>query len=248
MRPAVAARAPRRQQSAHRRSRASATSCTRPRCWPGRWTAARCEAAVRAYVADRFDQIELPARWLGQRERDRAEQMVDKLLSWLGDNPREQLAIEQEFDEPARGARGAGRPCCCAGGSTDSNATPRAGWSWSTSRPARARRAPTRRVVHPAARRLSGGGRGRRVRPRARNRAGRRSSAVGTATPGSARARPATARRRRGSGVGRRAGARGGGCDGGVDVPRRGQRVLPLLRGAHLVPDLRQGKAGDGVR
>ncbi len=56
------------------------------------------EAAVRSYVADRFDQIELPARWLGQRERNRAEKMVDKLLSWLGSNPREQVAIEQEFD------------------------------------------------------------------------------------------------------------------------------------------------------
>jgi RecB family exonuclease len=56
------------------------------------------EAAVRSYVADRFDQIELPARWLGQRERDRAEKMVDKLLSWLGSNPREQVAIEKEFD------------------------------------------------------------------------------------------------------------------------------------------------------
>jgi superfamily I DNA/RNA helicase/RecB family exonuclease len=56
------------------------------------------EAAVRSYVADRFDQIELPARWLGERERDRAEKMVDKLLSWLGSNPREQVAIEKEFD------------------------------------------------------------------------------------------------------------------------------------------------------
>jgi ATP-dependent exoDNAse (exonuclease V) beta subunit len=53
--------------------------------------------ALRAYVTDRFDQIELQARWLGQRERDRANRMVDKLLTWLSDNPREQLAIEQEF-------------------------------------------------------------------------------------------------------------------------------------------------------
>jgi superfamily I DNA/RNA helicase/RecB family exonuclease len=53
--------------------------------------------ALRAYVGDRFDRVELPARWLGQRERDRAEKMVDKLLSWLGSNPREQLAIEREF-------------------------------------------------------------------------------------------------------------------------------------------------------
>jgi RecB family exonuclease len=56
------------------------------------------EDAIRAYVADRFDRIELPARWLGQRDRDRATKMVDKLLSWLNNNPREQLAIEKEFD------------------------------------------------------------------------------------------------------------------------------------------------------
>jgi superfamily I DNA/RNA helicase/RecB family exonuclease len=65
--------------------------------------------AVRAYVVDRFDKIELPARWLGQRERVRAEKMVDKLLSWLSANPRQQLAIEREFDsqlEPAPGSPG----------------------------------------------------------------------------------------------------------------------------------------------
>jgi len=55
-------------------------------------------AALRAYVTDRFDQIELPARWLGGRERERATKMVDKLLSWLGANPREQLAIERDFE------------------------------------------------------------------------------------------------------------------------------------------------------
>jgi superfamily I DNA/RNA helicase/RecB family exonuclease len=55
-------------------------------------------AALRAYVADRFDQIELPARWLGGRERERATKMVDKLLSWLDANPREQLAIERDFE------------------------------------------------------------------------------------------------------------------------------------------------------
>ncbi len=56
------------------------------------------EDAVRSYVAQRFDQIELPARWLGQRERDRAARMVDKLLSWLGGNPREQIGIEKDFE------------------------------------------------------------------------------------------------------------------------------------------------------
>jgi superfamily I DNA/RNA helicase/RecB family exonuclease len=55
-------------------------------------------SAVRSYVDDRFDRIELPARWLGARERDRATKMVDKLLSWLESNPRQQLAIELAFD------------------------------------------------------------------------------------------------------------------------------------------------------
>ena len=53
--------------------------------------------AIRAFVADRFAQIELPARWLGQRERARAEKMVSKLLTWLAVNPRETVAIERDF-------------------------------------------------------------------------------------------------------------------------------------------------------
>lgn len=65
---------------------------------------------VRSYVDERFDRIELPARWLGARERDRATRMVDKLLSWLNANPREQVAIEREFDARlAADERSAGR-------------------------------------------------------------------------------------------------------------------------------------------
>jgi len=60
-------------------------------------------AAVRGYVAERFGQIELPALWLGQRERHRAERMVDKFLTWLAANPREQLAIELGFQQPLEG-------------------------------------------------------------------------------------------------------------------------------------------------
>jgi superfamily I DNA/RNA helicase/RecB family exonuclease len=56
------------------------------------------EAAVRSYVEQRFSQIELPARWLSGRERDRAQRMVDKLLGWLAENERQQLAIERDFD------------------------------------------------------------------------------------------------------------------------------------------------------
>jgi RecB family exonuclease len=55
-------------------------------------------SAVRAFVSDRFGAIELPAVWLGDRERMRAEKMVDKFLVWLAENPRHQLAIEKEFE------------------------------------------------------------------------------------------------------------------------------------------------------
>jgi superfamily I DNA/RNA helicase/RecB family exonuclease len=55
-------------------------------------------AAVRSYVDERFDRIELEARWLRGKERRRAERMVDKLLTWLADNPREQVAVERDFD------------------------------------------------------------------------------------------------------------------------------------------------------
>src|SRR5262249_61730985 len=49
------------------------------------------------YVAGRFDAIELSARWLAGRERDRAEAMLDKLIAWLAANPRRLIAIEPEF-------------------------------------------------------------------------------------------------------------------------------------------------------
>ncbi|GIJ50119.1 DNA helicase [Virgisporangium aliadipatigenens] len=54
-------------------------------------------AALVSYVAERFDAIELSARWLAGRERDRAEGMLDKLVSWLAGNPRRLIAIEQDF-------------------------------------------------------------------------------------------------------------------------------------------------------
>ncbi len=49
------------------------------------------------YVAGRFDEIELSARWLAGRERQRAEQMIDKLVGWLAANPRRLAAIEKDF-------------------------------------------------------------------------------------------------------------------------------------------------------
>jgi superfamily I DNA/RNA helicase/RecB family exonuclease len=49
------------------------------------------------YVVGRFGEIELSARWLAQREQQRAEAMIDKLIAWLGRNPRQLSAIEREF-------------------------------------------------------------------------------------------------------------------------------------------------------
>ncbi len=54
-------------------------------------------AILMEYVAARFETIELAAKWLTGRERERASQMVDKLVRWLAENPRRLLAIEKEF-------------------------------------------------------------------------------------------------------------------------------------------------------
>ena len=54
-------------------------------------------ATLIEYVAGRFDEIELSARWLAGRERQRAEDMIDKLVGWVATNPRGLAAIEKEF-------------------------------------------------------------------------------------------------------------------------------------------------------
>jgi superfamily I DNA/RNA helicase/RecB family exonuclease len=54
-------------------------------------------AVMMEYIAGRFDTIEFAAKWLVGRERERAAQMVDKLVRWLAENPRRLLAIEREF-------------------------------------------------------------------------------------------------------------------------------------------------------
>ncbi len=38
---------------------------------------------LRQHVLTHFEKIEMPAVWLGQRERERATAMVDKLVAWL---------------------------------------------------------------------------------------------------------------------------------------------------------------------
>ncbi|GIJ70233.1 DNA helicase [Virgisporangium ochraceum] len=54
-------------------------------------------ASLVSYVAERFDAIELSARWLAGRERDRAEAMLDRLIGWIAKNPRRLISIEQDF-------------------------------------------------------------------------------------------------------------------------------------------------------
>jgi RecB family exonuclease len=54
-------------------------------------------AQLAGYVADRFDAIELSANWLAGRESGRAEIMLDKLITWLANNPRRLVGIEQDF-------------------------------------------------------------------------------------------------------------------------------------------------------
>lgn len=54
-------------------------------------------AVLMEYVAERFDTIELAAKWLAGREKERAGQMIDKLVRWLAENPRRLVAIEREF-------------------------------------------------------------------------------------------------------------------------------------------------------
>jgi superfamily I DNA/RNA helicase/RecB family exonuclease len=50
-----------------------------------------------AYVAERFDAIEVAARWLAERERSRADRMLEKLVSWLAANPRPVAGVERDF-------------------------------------------------------------------------------------------------------------------------------------------------------
>ena len=54
-------------------------------------------AELAGYVAGRFGEIELSARWLADRERARADRMIEKLIGYLSTNPRHLTAIEREF-------------------------------------------------------------------------------------------------------------------------------------------------------
>jgi RecB family exonuclease len=52
---------------------------------------------LRQHVLTHFEKIEMPAVWLGQRERERATAMVDKLVAWLTANPRRLIDVERAF-------------------------------------------------------------------------------------------------------------------------------------------------------
>jgi RecB family exonuclease len=55
------------------------------------------QADLMDFLTQRFGEIELSARWLADRERRRAEQMIANLVGWLAQNPRRLVAIEKEF-------------------------------------------------------------------------------------------------------------------------------------------------------
>ena len=70
-------------------------------------------AELVAYVTARFGEIELSARWLAERERTRAEQMIDKLVSWLCEQPAPAGRDRARVPRAARRERpgqGPGRP------------------------------------------------------------------------------------------------------------------------------------------
>jgi superfamily I DNA/RNA helicase/RecB family exonuclease len=54
-------------------------------------------AELAAYVAGRFSEIELTARWLAEREQSRADRMITKLIGYLATNSRTLGAIERDF-------------------------------------------------------------------------------------------------------------------------------------------------------
>jgi ATP-dependent exoDNAse (exonuclease V) beta subunit len=59
------------------------------------------ETITEADVAKRLDEIwqdlDFRSAWYSRKQRDTAEQMVDRFLSWHRDNPREVVAIEESF-------------------------------------------------------------------------------------------------------------------------------------------------------
>ena len=99
---------------------------------------------LRQHVLTHFEKIEMPAVWLGQRERERATAMVDKLVAWLTANPRRLIDVERAFRSELAQTTDSGTALSSTAASTGSSRTNRVDSSSSTSRPAGAR--PARRT------------------------------------------------------------------------------------------------------
>lgn len=62
-------------------------------------------ARLRALLDERWPSLGLGTGWAARRERERAERMIDKLAAYLGTNPRELVAVEQDVQVTVGRAR-----------------------------------------------------------------------------------------------------------------------------------------------
>ena len=190
------------------------------------------------YVVGRFGEIELSARWLADRERDRAEKMIDKLIGWLGSNPRRLSAIERDFvaqldaDIQIRGrvdrleVDDAGRLVVID--LKTGKTVPRDG-DIAENGQLGAYQAAVEAGAFDDVGSVSGGA---------------ALVQLGASAATAKEQRQTGSRRGRRSDVGRGAGSPYGSDDGRLDVPRHREFALPQLSGAPRVPDHRQGSPG----
>jgi hypothetical protein len=94
-------------------------------------------AEAPAALAEELDQLDLGPGWSDQRQRAPRQEMLDRFLRWHAANGASWSPPRRTSTSPSAGPG-------CAARSTGWSATRRAGWSSSTSRPARPRRRTSR--------------------------------------------------------------------------------------------------------
>jgi hypothetical protein len=200
------------------------------------------EAALTARLDAVLPELDLGAPWSVRRRRRRPSSSC--AASWTGSGPAGASWSAPSCRSTCRSATGRS----CPGGSTGWSATSRAGRWWSISR--RQHRAGGGRAgPPPAAGRLPAGRRAGRLRRGARaDRARRRGPAAAQDQQGGERAAAGCAARRRGPGLGRRAGRARGAGDERCGLPGDGEQALrPDLPGALQLPGLAGRRRGGPV-